>query len=108
MMSPPPSISARVSPAQIEVLQATITGSHPAVSKPQQQHGLGGDQPNSKLPLNVNELHFTDNIATAGVPVFGNLMNNLAGVTTVPANQEVPSGDNDQQSQSKVCYLLDN
>lgn len=98
-----PSITAKVSPAQIQVLHSTLIESHPGTNEHQRQ--VNGP----KLPSHVNELKFTETIRTVGVPVFGNMVNSIKSGTATISISEEQSTSNQEQKQnltgSKVSFL---
>ena len=109
-----PTISAKISPAQIQVLQSTATGSHPTLANHQPlSHTFepSGDNngnsssssgPSVNLPLNSSELRFTENIVTLP-PAFGKLLSNLKvnpGTATVSASETANMDPQQQQQQS--------
>lgn len=123
--TPMPTISAKVSPAQIQVLHSTATGSHPTLAPHQytshtleaasgdnnNSSGGGGGGPPVNLPLHTSQLRFTENIVTLP-PAFGNLLSNLVkpGAATVSASETASNMDQQQQNtateNSKVRMAL--
>lgn len=109
-----PTISAKISPAQIQVLQSTATGSHPTLANHQplsytfepsgdnNGNSSSSSGPSVNLPSNSSELRFTENIVTLP-PAFGKLLSNLKvkpGTATVSASETANMDPQQQQQQS--------